>query len=103
MYDTSDGSLLQALKGHKDSVYCLAYARDGERFASGGADKSVVIWKNTLEGLLKYTSVREVIISLLVHSQSDVRIGLCTLSVARDMAWHLQFLSQERYFLSLQL
>ena len=55
VYNTLDGSLIQSLKGHKDLVYCLAYAKDGQRFASGGPDKCVVIWKNTLEGLLKYT------------------------------------------------
>jgi WD40 repeat protein len=30
--------------GHKDSVYCVAYSRDGKRFASGGADKTIIIW-----------------------------------------------------------
>ncbi|XP_063560215.1 intraflagellar transport protein 122 homolog isoform X3 [Gorilla gorilla gorilla] len=29
VYDTSDGTLLQPLKGHKDTVYCVAYAKDG--------------------------------------------------------------------------
>lgn len=55
VYDTSDGSLIQPLKGHKDTVYCVAYARDGKRFASGGADKCVIIWTNKLEGILKYS------------------------------------------------
>ena len=55
VYDTSDGSLIQPLKGHKDTVYCVNYARDGKRFASGGADKCVIIWTNKLEGILKYT------------------------------------------------
>ena len=27
----------------------------GKRFASGGADKCVIIWTNKLEGILKYT------------------------------------------------
>ncbi|PNI31974.1 IFT122 isoform 12 [Pan troglodytes] len=56
VYDTSDGTLLQPLKGHKDTVYCVAYAKDGKRFASGSADKSVIIWTSKLEGILKYTS-----------------------------------------------
>lgn len=30
VYDTSDGTLIQPLKGHKDTVYCVAYAKDGE-------------------------------------------------------------------------
>jgi len=36
-------------------VYCVAYAKDGKRFASGGADKCVIIWTNKLEGILKYS------------------------------------------------
>nr|DBA18477.1 TPA: hypothetical protein GDO54_016716 [Pyxicephalus adspersus] len=55
VYDTSDGTLLHPLKGHKDMVYCVAYAKDGKRFASGSADKSVIIWTSKLEGILKYT------------------------------------------------
>ncbi|NXG62594.1 IF122 protein, partial [Hemiprocne comata] len=30
VYDTSDGTLIQPLKGHKDTVYCVAYAKDGK-------------------------------------------------------------------------
>lgn len=55
IYDTNDGRLVQALKGHKDKVHCVSYARNGEKFASGSADKTVIIWSNKLEGLLKYS------------------------------------------------
>ncbi|XP_048212257.1 intraflagellar transport protein 122 homolog isoform X1 [Perognathus longimembris pacificus] len=55
VYDASDGTLLQPLRGHKDTVYCVEYAKDGKRFASGSADKSVIIWTSKLEGILKYT------------------------------------------------
>lgn len=41
--------------GHKGTVYCCAYAYDGKRFATGGSDKSVVIWTNALQGALKYS------------------------------------------------
>lgn len=41
--------------GHKDIVYCVCYARDGKKFASGSADKSVIIWTSRLEGILKYS------------------------------------------------
>ena len=54
VYDTTDGTLIRALKGHKETVYCVAYAKNGKRFASGSADKSVIIWTNKLEGILKY-------------------------------------------------
>ncbi|XP_055909537.1 intraflagellar transport protein 122 homolog [Eupeodes corollae] len=55
IYDPIDGSVLNTLKAHKDTVHCIAYAKDGKKFATGGADKSVIIWTNKLEGLLKYS------------------------------------------------
>jgi intraflagellar transport protein 122 len=30
--------------GHRDAVYCICYSKDGQKFATGGADSSVVIW-----------------------------------------------------------
>jgi len=54
VYESAIGNLLQSLKGHKDTVYCVAYAKDGKRFASGSADKSVIIWSENFEGLLRY-------------------------------------------------
>eukprot|EP00754_Rhynchopus_humris_P012587 Rhum_TRINITY_DN14297_c3_g2::Rhum_TRINITY_DN14297_c3_g2_i1::g.78668::m.78668/K19656/IFT122; intraflagellar transport protein 122 len=52
--DTSAGDPIHSLKGHKDTVYCVAYSKDGKRFASGGADKMVIIWTPKAEGILKY-------------------------------------------------
>jgi intraflagellar transport protein 122 len=66
VYETSDGSLVQTLKAHKDTVYCVAFSRDGQRLASGGADRFVVIWNNSFEGLVKYTSVFVVAIIIAV-------------------------------------
>lgn len=43
-----------SVRGHKDAVYCLAFSKDGLRFASGSADKTVVIWSCQREGLLRY-------------------------------------------------
>eukprot|EP00899_Mesostigma_viride_P007013 jgi/Mesvir1/16312/Mv12764-RA.1 len=54
VYDAVDGDLLHSLKGHRDTVYCVAYSRDGKRFASGGADKTIIIWTSKAEGILKY-------------------------------------------------
>ncbi|GAB1599701.1 intraflagellar transport protein 122 homolog [Argonauta hians] len=54
VYDTVDGNLVQQLKGHKDKVYCVDYARDGQRFASGSADHCVIIWTSKLDGILKF-------------------------------------------------
>ncbi|CAB0043487.1 unnamed protein product [Trichogramma brassicae] len=73
VYESNDGALIQLLKGkidglqyvvhalifdflgHKDIVYCVCYAKDGKKFASGGADKTVIIWTSKLEGILKYS------------------------------------------------
>lgn len=44
-----------SVKGHKEAVYWVAYSKDGLRFASGSADKTVVIWSAKREGLLRYT------------------------------------------------
>nr|XP_018910721.1 PREDICTED: intraflagellar transport protein 122 homolog [Bemisia tabaci] len=55
IYNADNGSLIEALKGHKENVYCVAYAADGRRFASGGSDKTVIIWTSKLEGTVKYT------------------------------------------------
>lgn len=55
VYDAIDGDLLHSLKGHKDTVYCVDYSRDGKRFASGGADKTIIIWTSKAEGILKYS------------------------------------------------
>lgn len=67
IYNAATGELIKQLRGnpilmaliisplgHRDSVYCLAYSKDSQKFASGGADNSVVIWSNVGEGLLKY-------------------------------------------------
>uniref|UniRef100_A0A2I3HUQ9 Intraflagellar transport protein 122 homolog n=1 Tax=Nomascus leucogenys TaxID=61853 RepID=A0A2I3HUQ9_NOMLE len=67
VYDTSDGTLLQPLKGHKDTVYCVAYAKDGKRFASGSADKSVIIWTSKLERICHVSRSWSVMSSLHLH------------------------------------
>lgn len=55
VYDPQDGNIIQTLKGHKEIIYCVKYSKDGKLFASGGSDKTVIIWTHELEGILKYT------------------------------------------------
>lgn len=55
VYEPNEGTLIESLSGHKDNVYCVSYAKDGKKFASGGADKCVIVWTNKREGLLKYS------------------------------------------------
>eukprot|EP00794_Sanderia_malayensis_P006236 gene6236-6953_t len=78
VYDTVDGTLVQPLKGHKDTVYCVSFGKDGKRFASGGADKSVIIWTNKLEGILKYT--HNDAIQCLAYNPTTQTLASCTSS-----------------------
>lgn len=55
VYDPRDGSLLQLLQAHKGMVHTVAYCSDGKKFASGSADKNVIIWTSKMEGVLKYS------------------------------------------------
>ncbi|KAL2917328.1 hypothetical protein HK105_202992 [Polyrhizophydium stewartii] len=54
VYDASSGELLKALKAHRDAVLALCPLK-GNGFASGAADKQVIIWSNKWEGTLKYS------------------------------------------------
>eukprot|EP00636_Phaeomonas_parva_P000367 CAMPEP_0118862124 /NCGR_PEP_ID=MMETSP1163-20130328/7438_1 /TAXON_ID=124430 /ORGANISM="Phaeomonas parva, Strain CCMP2877" /LENGTH=918 /DNA_ID=CAMNT_0006795999 /DNA_START=52 /DNA_END=2805 /DNA_ORIENTATION=- len=55
VYSAADGDLLQPLQAHKDTVYTVDCSADGRRFASGGADDTVIIWMDgTFQGELKY-------------------------------------------------
>lgn len=55
IYNAEDGSVIDVKKAHKDVIYCLAYSRDGQRWASGGADNNVVVWTAEGVGLLRYS------------------------------------------------
>jgi WD40 repeat protein len=44
LLDTSTGRVVHTLKGHADSVWGLAFDRDGRRLASGGSDGAVIVW-----------------------------------------------------------
>ncbi|XP_063240162.1 intraflagellar transport protein 122 homolog isoform X2 [Bacillus rossius redtenbacheri] len=78
VYDASDGSLIQPLKGHKDTVYCVSYAKDGKRFASGSADKTVIIWTSRLEGVLKYSHGDA--LQCLAYNPVSHHLASCSLS-----------------------
>ena len=55
VYKARAGILMHTMKGHKDAVYATAYAFDGQRFATGGADRVVIVWSKEATGLLKYS------------------------------------------------
>lgn len=78
MYDATNGNLIQPLRGHKDLVYCVTYAKDGKKFASGSADKTVIIWNSKLEGILKYSHSDA--IQCLAYNPLSHQLASCALS-----------------------
>lgn len=56
VYDANNGTLLHSLKGHSDSVLCVTCSRDGCHFASGSADKYVIIWDSQMVGKSKFAN-----------------------------------------------
>jgi hypothetical protein len=78
VYDAVTGKPVHSLQGHKDQVYCVAYAFDGKRFASGGADKTIIIWSSKGEGKLKYNHNDS--IQCLAYNPVSQQLASCTAS-----------------------
>uniref|UniRef100_H2Z1N2 Intraflagellar transport protein 122 homolog n=1 Tax=Ciona savignyi TaxID=51511 RepID=H2Z1N2_CIOSA len=78
VYDPTDGTLVQTLRAHKDTVYCLGYSKDGKRFASGSADKCVIIWTDKLTGILKYTHNES--IQCLAYNPVSPQLASCAVN-----------------------
>ncbi|KAF7490105.1 Intraflagellar transport protein -like protein [Sarcoptes scabiei] len=55
VHEADTGTLIQTLKGHKDTILVISFANDGKRFATGSIDKQVIIWTHKWEAILKYT------------------------------------------------
>jgi intraflagellar transport protein 122 len=70
VYDAIEGDLVHSLKGHKATVYTVDFSKDGNRFASGGEDKTIIIWTAKAEGILKYShndSVQKLAYNPITH------------------------------------
>ncbi|KAI8842583.1 WD40-repeat-containing domain protein [Chytridium lagenaria] len=78
VYDVAEGDLIQSLKAHKDTVYAVEFSADGTRFASGGADKQVIIWNSKMEGILKYSHNDS--IQAISHNPVTGQVVSCTAS-----------------------
>ncbi|KAG2213371.1 hypothetical protein INT47_009044 [Mucor saturninus] len=45
VWDAANGTLLERLEGHKDSVYSVAFMPDGKTLVSGSLDKTLRLWQ----------------------------------------------------------
>lgn len=45
IWDAVNGTLLERLEGHKDSVYSVAFMPDGKTLVSGSLDKTLRMWQ----------------------------------------------------------
>ncbi|CAH0716484.1 unnamed protein product, partial [Brenthis ino] len=78
VYDPRDGALVQLLQAHKGPVHAVAYCNDGKKFASGSADKNVIIWTSKMEGVLKYSHSES--IQCLEYNPVTYHLASCALS-----------------------
>ncbi|GAB5355532.1 hypothetical protein AAMO2058_000213600 [Amorphochlora amoebiformis] len=60
VFDPIDGDCIRKLKGHRAAIYTVVYSHDGTRFASGGADKTIVIWTSKFSPILKYSHTESI-------------------------------------------
>ncbi len=93
LYDCGNGSIIKELKGHKDKVYTVSFSCDGKRIASGGADKSTIIWSEEGKGILKFTHVD----SIQVVAYNPVRDLLASCSSSDFGFWSQQKKSVVKY------
>ncbi|XP_075352933.1 POC1 centriolar protein homolog B isoform X4 [Mycteria americana] len=47
--DLLEGRLIYTLHGHKGPVLSVAFSKGGEKFASGGADTQILLWKTNFD------------------------------------------------------
>ncbi|NXN15810.1 POC1B protein, partial [Indicator maculatus] len=47
--DVLEGRLIYTIYGHKGPVHSVAFSKGGEKFASGGADSKVFLWKTNFD------------------------------------------------------
>eukprot|EP00924_Labyrinthula_sp_SR-Ha-C_P008016 maker-scaffold_11-snap-gene-0.1-mRNA-1 protein AED:0.35 eAED:0.40 QI:0/0/0/0.75/0.66/0.5/4/0/348 len=53
--DAETGKEIKVIKSHEKSVYSVDFSHDNNLFASGGADKLVILWTKDFKGRLKYS------------------------------------------------
>jgi len=67
----------------QDSVYCVAYALNGKRFASGGADNTVIIWTSkVMPSPIRLVALGGSKLPLMVDCSTSFRVQLCYLHLS---------------------
>jgi WD40 repeat protein len=51
IWDIFNSQILYTMHGHQGPVNCVDFSRDGDFICSGGADTTLMIWKNNLSGM----------------------------------------------------
>lgn len=77
IYDAETGSAVgQPMKAHKDTVFCMCFDPNNKRYATGSADKTVIIWTPNNEGKLKYQHSDAIL--CLAHNPVSPQLASCT-------------------------
>ncbi|GBP32902.1 Intraflagellar transport protein 122 homolog [Eumeta japonica] len=93
VYDPGDGALIRLLQAHRGAVHTLAYCADGKKFASGSADKNVIIWTSKMEGILKYSHSEA--IQCVAYNPVTFQLASCA---ASDFAfWSSEVKAVQKY------
>lgn len=85
IYNVTNGYHIHTLDGHEDQIQSLSYSFDGCYFASGGADRFVLVWTSMGKIIQRYShddSVREVLfnpVNVSLASYSNMDIGIWSL------------------------
>lgn len=74
IWDLREGRLLFTLQGHSGPVNCARFSKDGDFFASGGADQLVMLWKSNLYGVGEQEEAEKAV-SLRSSTSSYTNIG----------------------------